>query len=142
MIAIVRHPLRTANIAVLVGLAAVAMTPLGAAAGAGVPSLMVRLAATPKPSAAATRWAVRSLTSQALEAGRVMLDHEARERCKVELAVIVHLAVPRECALLLLRGECVGREVEAHAEELRVCLALSHGTTTARPAKPPSRNRR
>jgi protein ImuA len=40
-----------------------------AAGGAGVPALMVRVAATPKPSAAATRWAVRSLPSQALEAG-------------------------------------------------------------------------
>ena len=36
MIAIVRHPLRTASIAVVVGLAAVAITPLAAAAGAGV----------------------------------------------------------------------------------------------------------
>jgi len=40
-----------------------------AAGGSGVPALMVRPAASPKPSAAATRWAVRSLPSQALEAG-------------------------------------------------------------------------
>ena len=33
---IVRHPLRTASIAVLVGLAASTMTPLADAAGAGV----------------------------------------------------------------------------------------------------------
>lgn len=48
----------------------VATRRLSLAAGdAGVPALMVRLAASPKPSAAATRWAVRSLPSQALEAG-------------------------------------------------------------------------
>jgi protein ImuA len=40
-----------------------------AAGSSGVPALMVRPAATPKPSAAATRWAVRALPSQALEAG-------------------------------------------------------------------------
>jgi len=48
----------------------VATRRLSLAAGdSGVPALMVRPAATPKPSAAATRWAVRALPSQALEAG-------------------------------------------------------------------------
>jgi protein ImuA len=40
-----------------------------AAEGSGVPALLLRAPARPAPSAAATRWAVRALPSQALEAG-------------------------------------------------------------------------
>jgi hypothetical protein len=58
-----------------------------------------------------------------LEADRVVLDEEARERREVEVAVVVHLPEPRERGGLLPRGERVARVVEARVEEE---LAVGH----------------